>query len=121
MADHPAGIVYRRRIPGLGHWRWQRYSAVVVLLLLIYFVITLASLGALDHAGALALVGHPVNALALAGLVTIGLWHGMLGLQVVIEDYISVPGGRHVVLGIVRVAAALVGMASLWAIASVAL
>jgi len=121
MGDHPAGITHRRRVPGLGHWRWQRYSAVIVLLLMVYFVITLASLGSLDHAGAAALVGHPANALALAGLVAIGLWHGMLGLQVVIEDYISVPGGRHLVLGIARVAMGLVGAASLWAIARVAI
>jgi len=121
MADQPAGIVNRRRVPGVGHWRWQRYSAVIVLLLMMYFVVMLASLGRLDHAGAVALVGHPANAAALAGLVAIGLWHGVLGLQVVIEDYISVPGGRHVVLGIVRVVMGLIGAASLWAIARVAL
>jgi succinate dehydrogenase / fumarate reductase membrane anchor subunit len=121
MADHPAGIANRRRIPGLGHWRWQRYSAVVVLLMMIYFVVTVASLGVLDHAGALALVGHPVNALALAGLVTIGLWHALLGLQVVIEDYISVDGGRRAVLLVVRAIMGLIGASSLWAIARVAL
>ena len=64
---------------------------------------------------------QPANALALAVLVTIGLWHGTLGLQVVVEDYISLKGGRQAVLGIVRVAMGLVGMASLWAIARVAL
>ena len=115
MADHPAGIANRRRIPGLGHWRWQRYSAVVVLLMMIYFVVTVASLGVLDHAGALALVGHPVNALALAGLVTIGLWHGLLGLQVVIEDYISVRVGRRAVMLLVRVGMGAAALASLWA------
>ena len=126
MADHPAGIVNRDRHPGprhrgLSHWRWQRYSAVIVLLLMIYFVVMLAGLGGLDHAGATAMVGQPVNALALAVLVTIGLWHGTLGLQVVIEDYISLKGGRNAVLGIVRVAMGLVGVASLWAIARVTL
>ena len=131
MADHPAGIVNRARHPGprhpgprhpgLAHWRWQRYSAVIVLLLMIYFVVMLAGLGGLDHAGAAAMVGQPVNALALAVLVTIGLWHGTLGLQVVIEDYISLKGGRNAALGIVRVAMGLVGVASLWAIARVAL
>ena len=131
MTDHPGNIVNgsghsgaghaRARHSGLGHWRWQRYSAVIVLLLMIYFVIMLAGLGGLDHAGATALVSQPANALALAVLVTIGLWHGTLGLQVVVEDYISLKGGRQAVLGIVRVAMGLVGMASLWAIARVAL
>ena len=121
MVDHSAGTVQRRRVSGLGHWRWQRYSAVIVLLLMVYFAVTLASIGTLDHAGAMALVGHPANALALAGLVTIGLWHGMLGLQVVIEDYVSLDGGRHAALLAVRVVMGLIGAASLWAIARVAL
>ena len=121
MAEHSAGIAHRRRVPGLGHWRWQRYSAVIVLLLMVYFVIMLASLGTLDHAGATGLVGHPANALALAALVGIGLWHGTLGLQVVIEDYISADGGRHAVLMMVRVVMGLIGAASLWAIARIAL
>ena len=121
MADYPAGIEHRRRHSGVAHWRWQRYSALLVLALMTYFTVLLASLGGLDHAGAVALVGHPANAVALAVLVTVGLWHGTLGLQVVIEDYISIKGGRHAVLGIVRVVMGLIGLASLWAIASVAM
>jgi len=121
MADHTTGITHRPRVPGLGHWRWQRHSAVIVLLLMGYFVILVASVGGLDHASARALVGHPANAVALAGLVIIGLWHGTLGLQVVIEDYISVGGGRHAALALVRIVMGLIGLASLWAIARVAL
>ena len=121
MADQSAGIAHRRGEPGLPHWRWQRYSAVIILLLMIYFAVMLAGLGGLDHAAAVAMVGHPVNALALAALVTIGLWHGSLGLQVVIEDYISLGGGRHAVLAAMRVVLGLTAVASLWAIASVAL
>ena len=85
MTEYPAGIEHRRRHSGVSHWRWQRYSAVLVLALMTYFTVLLASLGGLDFEGASALVGHPANALALAVLVTVGLWHGTLGLQVVID------------------------------------
>ena len=84
MADHPAGISHRRRVSGVGHWRWQRYSAVLVLLLMAYLVILTAGLGTLDQGAATALVSQPINALALAVLVSVGMWHGTLGLQVVI-------------------------------------
>ena len=121
MADYPAGIQHRRRHSGLAHWKWQRYSAVAVLALMIYFTVLLASLGGLDHAGATALVSHPGNAAALAVLLVAGLWHGSLGLQVVIEDYITLGGGRSAALLVMRIAMAGVGLASLWAVARVAL
>lgn len=121
MADYPAGIEHRRRHSGVAHWRWQRYSAVLVLALMIYFTVLLASLGGLDHAAAMALVGHPANALALAVLVTVGLWHGMLGLQVVIEDYITIGGGRNLALAAMRGAMLVIGIATLWAVSQVAL
>ena len=120
MADHPAGISHRRRVSGVGHWRWQRYSAVLVLLLMAYLVILTAGLGTLDQGGATALVSQPINALALAVLVSVGMWHGTLGLQVVIEDYVREKAGRHAVLGIVRVAMGLIAAGSLWAIARIA-
>ena len=121
MAEYPAGIQHRRRHSGLAHWKWQRYTAVAVLALMIYFTVLLASLGGLDHAGAMALVGHPGNAAALALLMVAGLWHGSLGLQVVIEDYITIGGGRNVVIVMMRIVMASVGLASLWAVARVAL
>jgi len=120
MADYPAGISHRQRHSGVSHWRWQRYSAALVLALMIYFTVLLASLGGLDYAGAVALVGHPANALALAVLVTIGLWHGTLGLQVVIEDYITISAGRGLALAAMRGGMGLIGIATLWAISQVA-
>jgi succinate dehydrogenase / fumarate reductase membrane anchor subunit len=121
MTEYPAGIEHRRRYSGVSHWRWQRYSAVLVLALMTYFTVLLASLGGLDFEGASALVGHPANALALAVLVTVGLWHGTLGLQVVIEDYITIKGGRQLALIAMRTAMAITGLATLWAISRVAL
>ena len=59
--------------------------------------------------------------IALAVLVVIGLWHGSLGLQVVIEDYITLGGGRNAALLVMRVAMASAGLASLWAVARIAL
>ena len=120
MAEYPAGIQHRRRHSGLAHWKWQRYSAVLVLALMIYFTVLLARLGGLDYGGAAALVGHPGHATALAVLLVVGLWHGSLGLQVVIEDYITLGGGRNAALLVMRAVMASIGLASLWAVARVA-
>lgn len=121
MSEYPAGIPHRRRISGVSHWRWQRFTAVAVLCLMAYFVILLAAVGGQDYAGAMAMVAAPHNALALAILVGVGLFHGALGLQVVIEDYVSIAGGRHGLIRLVNISMAAIGVASLWAIASIAL
>ena len=121
MAEYPTGIGHRERHSGVSHWLWQRYSSVLVLALMTYFTVLLANLGGLDHDGATALVGHPANALALAVLVTVGLWHGTLGLQVVIEDYITIKGGRQMVLMAMRATMAIIGLAALWAVSRIAL
>ena len=121
MAEYPAGIAHRRRISGVGHWRWQRFSAVAVLALMVYFVVTLAMIGGMDHAAAMEFVGSPVNALALTVLLVIGLWHGMMGLEVVIEDYVTISGGRRAALVAMRTAMGLIALASLWAMAQIAL
>ena len=38
----------RPQVSGLAHWRWQRMSAVAVLLLMAYFVFVVATIGSLD-------------------------------------------------------------------------
>ena len=62
---------------------------------MIYLVIALATIGGMTHAEALAFVGQPFNTLAIGALVMVGLFHGTMGLEVVIEDYIPAKSGRH--------------------------
>ena len=119
MVEYPAGITHRKRISGVRHWRWQRYSAVAVLVLMIYLVIALARVGGMSYAEALAFVGQPVNAAAIGALVLVGLFHGVMGLEVVIEDYIPAKSGRHVFLLLARLAMGAVALASLWAMARI--
>lgn len=121
MADYPAGISHRRRIPGVSHWRWQRYSAIAVLGLMAYFTILLATIGTLDFASARALIAQPYNAIGLAVLIVAGLFHGAVGLQVVIEDYVSIKGGRNMFILMVKADFLIIGLASLWALAKIAL
>lgn len=108
------------RMPGLSHWRWQRMSAVAVLVLMAYFVFVVATIGTLDYEAARAFLATPYQALALALLVVIGVFHGALGAQVVIEDYVPVKSGRHALILTVNIIMAIIAGASLVAIASVA-
>lgn len=84
-----------RRDRGLGHWRWQRISALATLALMVYFAYMVARIGPMDHAAAAAFVAMPVHALGLAVLLIAGLFHAALGVQMIIEDYVTLAQGRQ--------------------------
>ena len=119
MAKNTEKSMPNPRIPGLTHWRWQRMSAVAVLVLMAYFVFVVATIGSLDYAAARAFLATPHQALALALLVIIGVFHGTLGAHVVIEDYVPVKSGRHALILTVNIIMAIIAGASLIAIASI--
>ena len=89
---------------GTRHWRSQRYSALILLLLTAWVLWTGVSLAGADYATARSAMGAPVNAgmvILLAGAV---FYHVQLGLQVVIEDYVHVPALEFALLILVRFA-----------------
>lgn len=73
---------------GVGHWWLQRLTAVALIPLGLWFVWLVLHLPHLDFAAAHRVVATPVNALLLIVFTAAMFWHGQLGLQVVIEDYV---------------------------------
>lgn len=73
---------------GVHHWVAQRISAGLLLLLLPWLAYAVICAAGQDHASAAGFVARPWNsALLLLTLFTL-LYHAVLGMQVVIEDYI---------------------------------
>ena len=105
---------------GVSHWWAQRFSAILLVFLTIWLVYALASLIGADHAVAAAWLSSPFNAAMAILFVVTSIYHGKLGLQVVIEDYvhhrftevalqvlvkiISIVGGLLAVIAILKVA-----------------
>ena len=108
------------REPGFRHWRWQRISAVATLGLMLYFTYLVASIGTLDYSAAMAFVASPQHAVALAILVIAGLFHAVLGVQMIIEDYIPLANGRLLLVTIARGVFAIAAMASLVSVVMIA-
>jgi len=73
---------------GAHHWRVQRLTALGLLLLAPWFVISLALLPQLDFATVHVWASSLINAALLSLLVVSLCWHSQLGVQVVIEDYV---------------------------------
>ena len=76
---------------GVHHWYAQRASAVLMIVLVGWLIYAIFSLSGADHSAAQAFVGHPVNAAFGILLIVTLFYHAVLGLQVVIEDYVHHP------------------------------
>ncbi|HEX7325100.1 MAG TPA: succinate dehydrogenase, hydrophobic membrane anchor protein [Rhodanobacteraceae bacterium] len=73
---------------GVHHWWLQRITAVALVPLTIWFLFYIGGLMGADYAAVVASVAQPVHAIFLIVLAVCMFWHGGLGLQVIIEDYV---------------------------------
>lgn len=83
---------------GAHHFIVQRVSAIALLFLVPWFLISLLSVVSGGHAGAVAWIAQPLNAVFIILAVGVALYHMRLGMQVVIEDYIAKSGMRVLLL-----------------------
>ena len=74
---------------GTGHFIAQRVSAIALLFLAPWFLISLIGAVRGGYDGALEFVADPVNAVLILLSVGAALYHMRLGMPVVIEDYIA--------------------------------
>jgi len=83
---------------GAGHFIAQRVSAVALVILVPWFLITLIGAVRGGYDGALVYLADPFNAVLVLLAVGAALYHMRLGMQVVIEDYIAKHGMKAVLL-----------------------
>lgn len=76
---------------GTGHWWTQRVSAVALLVLGLWFLLSLQFLPDIGHEEIVAWLGRPWNAVPMLLLIVTLAAHSDLGVQVVIEDYVHQP------------------------------
>lgn len=103
---------------GVGHWWLQRMSALALIPLSIWFIVSLVTrLLAADRGVVGAWLGTPFVALAMAALVIALFAHARLGIQVIIEDYVHAKGKKIAALLLNNVAMLVFGAMALAAIA----
>jgi succinate dehydrogenase / fumarate reductase, membrane anchor subunit len=83
---------------GAAHWWTQRVSSVALVLLGLWFVFSLVRMPDVGYGTVTAWMASPVNAVLLALLSGTMVYHSMLGVQVVVEDYVSHHGTKIVTL-----------------------
>ncbi|HZW50351.1 MAG TPA: succinate dehydrogenase, hydrophobic membrane anchor protein [Rudaea sp.] len=108
-------------LSGVRHWWLQRLTAVALLPLSLWFLWLCAGLAHADYVTVRAAIAQPVHSVLLVALVVSLFWHGALGLQVVIEDYIHTRWQEVALQIAVRFGAFLAAVACIFAIARIAI
>lgn len=93
---------------GVGHWWAQRFTAIALVPLSLWLVWALSVLVGADHATASVWLGRPWNAAMAMVFAAAMFYHGKLGLQVVVEDYVH-HRGTEMLLQILITAGAWLG------------
>jgi succinate dehydrogenase / fumarate reductase, membrane anchor subunit len=97
------------RVLGLGsakegaeHWWRQRMTALLLVPLSLWFVISAIGLIGADRAAIAAWMHNPMAAVFMILLIGATFYHAALGLQVVIEDYVHGEAARITTLVVMR-------------------
>jgi succinate dehydrogenase / fumarate reductase, membrane anchor subunit len=106
---------------GVHHWIWQRLTAVALIPLTLWFVVSLTSHAGADYAAVRAWVATPHVAVLLSLYLATLFHHSQLGLQVVIEDYVHTRWVNLSLLLLVKFSHVLLAAAGIFAVLKIAL
>lgn len=105
---------------GTHHWWMQRVTAVALVPLTLWFVVGLIGHVGAEQSAVQAWLANPVNAGLMILFVATAYYHGYLGTQVVIEDYVHHELLKLASVLAVKFALAFLGIVSIIAILKLA-
>ena len=100
----------------VGHWWYQRLTAAALVPLSVWLLLLLHHALNAPYADTLAWLKSPLNATAIGAWIVVVMYHAALGVQVVIEDYVSTLGLRCWAIRLTHLAFLMLGIASLAAL-----
>jgi succinate dehydrogenase / fumarate reductase membrane anchor subunit len=106
---------------GVHHFWVQRVSAVALVPLTLWFVFSAAQLSAASYGAVKHWVSAPSVAVMLVLFIATLFYHSMLGIQVVVEDYVAGEGRKLVTLLVLKFAHAIAAAAGIFAVLKIAL
>lgn len=122
MGKAPAKILRSElgRVRGLGsakegvqHWWMQRMTALALIPLSLWFVAMVVLMTDVDRATAVDWLSLPLTLGLMSVFLVALIYHAVLGLQVVIEDYIHSHAAKLVLLLLVQAAGIALGAAGI--------
>jgi succinate dehydrogenase / fumarate reductase membrane anchor subunit len=115
------------RVRGLGsakqgtdHWWMQRVTAVALVPLVLWFVIFLLGIVDADYDAFKTALALPYNAVLSILFLAVLFYHAVLGLQVVIEDYVHSEWLKITSLMLIKFAALLLAVSAVFSVLRIA-
>jgi len=105
---------------GTTHFWRQRLTALLLIPLILWFGFSLAAMP-VDYLTLIATIQHPAVTVALILLIMATFYHAQLGLQVIIEDYVSTHSTRIASIILVNFLCLLLGVIGIVAVLKIAL
>lgn len=102
---------------GVGHWWAERITAIALVPLTLWFVVSALSMVNADHATFTEWVGAEGNPVLLILLTIAVYYHGQMALQVIIEDYIHHEAVHFTALIAVKLGAFFLAVYTIFAVA----
>ena len=98
------------------HFWYQRVTAIALIPLSIWLIVFLNNALIAPYAETVSWLSSPLNAAAIIAWTIAVIFHAALGVQVVIEDYVSTISIRHLAIRATNLIFLLLGVAALVAI-----
>ena len=106
---------------GVHHWWMQRLTAIALIPLTLWFIISIATLNNASYTETVYWLSIPLVSIFMILLVSATLYHALLGVQVVVEDYIHQEGFKFLLLIGLKFIFLVLGVAAIFSLLKIAL
>lgn len=106
---------------GARHWLNERIAAALLLPMVVWVVYSVLVLRGASYEQFIAWMQNPLHALGMVVFFITSFYHAAMGLQVVMEDYISCHAMRLVKIVITKIVFGMVSLAAVLSVLKVAL
>ena len=103
---------------GVHHWWMQRLTAIALIPLTLWFIISIATLNNASYTETVNWLSIPLVSILL---VSATLYHALLGVQVVVEDYIHQEGFKFLLLIGLKFIFLVLGVVAIFSLLKIAL
>lgn len=104
---------------GTHHFWNQRLTAIALIPLTLWIMISIVSMTTMDYKTVTVWMGTPLNAILVLIFILALYYHALLGVQIVIEDYVHTEWQKIACIILIKFLIILTGLASMLAVLKV--